>query len=219
MAWLFACFWVVCHGRCPGGEFAIPIPFSYVACIKSVEKKGAKDCCLREDSISRPLDPQSSILQMFTPQTRGCNQWCIDRIKRKDFCANHRHGPIAERFRNHKLAPGWHVSLRPVHHPCQSLSERHPSLNEDEATILRALWTIDLYTRTLDSALSIQRTQLRRQNLKGGAHARNRAKLLPGTWRGIGMHGYRCKFITTLVDNKWNLRERSRCKTMCRIRK
>ena len=60
---------------------------------------------------------------------------------------------------------------------------------------------IDLYTRTLDSALSIQRTQIRRQNLKGGAHARNRAKLLPGTWRGIGMHGYRCKFITTPGDN------------------
>ena len=61
--------------------------------------------------------------------------------------------------------------------------------------------TIDLYTRTLDSALSIRRTQIRRQNLKGGARARNRAKLLPGTRRGIGMHGYRCKF-TTLGDNE-----------------
>ena len=46
-------------------EFAIPKPFSYGACIKAMDvyrEKMAKKCWLCEDSIFRPLDPQSSAL-------------------------------------------------------------------------------------------------------------------------------------------------------------
>ena len=77
----------------PGGEFAIPKPFSYGACTslwRSIEKKGQKIFGhARVDSNSQTSVPQRSALPM-TPQTRRCVMWCIDGINLFISCAIHR---------------------------------------------------------------------------------------------------------------------------------